>query len=65
MEQTKQHGGRREGAGRKKTTAKTIGLRVPEDIAVVLDGIAAEGGNRSEFIVAAIRHYLAATKKPD
>lgn len=46
-------GGKREGAGRKKTTSKSIALRIPEDVVAILDRV----DNRSAFIVEAIRHY--------
>lgn len=46
-------GGEREGSGRKKTTSKSIALRIPEDVAEILDHVE----NRSAFIIEAIRHY--------
>ena len=46
-------GGKREGAGRKKTTSKSIALRIPEDVADILDQVE----NRSAFIIEAIRQY--------
>lgn len=46
-------GGKREGSGRKKTTSKSIALRIPEDVAEILDHVE----NRSAFIIEAIRHY--------
>lgn len=46
-------GGEREGSGRKKTTSKSIALRIPEDVAEILDHVE----NRSAFINEAIRHY--------
>ena len=46
-------GGKREGSGRKKTTSKSIALRIPEDVAEILDHVE----NRSTFIIEAIRHY--------
>lgn len=58
MSETKSgRGGRREGAGRKKTTSKSIALRIPEDVEAVLEGVK---GSKSAFIVAAIRAYVAA-----
>lgn len=54
MEETaKQWGGKREGAGRKKTTGgvKNLGLRVPQDILDILDKV----DKRSEFIFTAVR----------
>ena len=49
------HGGRREGAGRPKTVGNTrsIGIRIPEDVAEILD----RQENRSAFIIEAIRAY--------
>lgn len=47
------HGGARKGSGRKKTTAASIALRIPEDVAEIL----AKVDNRSAFIVEAVRHY--------
>lgn len=46
-------GGKREGAGRKKTTSKSIALRIPDDVVEILDNVE----NRSAFIIEAIRHY--------
>lgn len=51
-EQKKKRGGAREGAGRKRTSAKSIGLRVPEDVVAVLDR---SGQRATDFIVQAIR----------
>lgn len=48
------HGGHREGAGRKKTTAKTYGFNAPEDIVAILENIE---GSKTEYILNAIRHY--------
>ena len=50
-ETTKQWGGKREGAGRKKTVGgvKKLGLRVPQDILDILDKV----DKRSEFIFTA------------
>lgn len=47
-------GGTRKGAGRKKTSAKSIGLRIPQDVADILDRVE---GSKSDFIIAAIRAY--------
>lgn len=49
-------GGARQGAGRKKSTAKSIALRIPDDVAEILDGV---DGSKSAYIVAAIRAYAA------
>lgn len=48
-------GGSRQGAGRPKTTAKSISLRVPEDVAAILDGLGR--GKQAAYIVRAIRAY--------
>lgn len=50
------HGGRREGAGRKKTTAKTYGFNAPADVVAILENLE---GSRTKFILEAIRHYHA------
>ena len=53
-EEKKQNwGGKREGAGRKKTTSKSIALRIPEDVAEILDSVE----NRTAYIIEAIRYY--------
>lgn len=49
------HGGRREGAGRKKTVARTITVGLPQDAA---DLFAAQP-RKAEFIAEAIRYYSA------
>lgn len=49
-------GGARAGAGRKKTTAKSIAIRIPEDVVAILEGVE---GSKSAYIVAAIRAYAA------
>lgn len=48
------HGGRRDGAGRKKTTAKRYGFNAPEDVAAILETVE---GSKSDSIIAAIRAY--------
>lgn len=52
-ETTKKWGGKRDGAGRKRTTAKRIGFNAPEDVAGILSG----KKNLTEFICEAIRFY--------
>ena len=47
-------GGAREGAGRKRVSSKSISIRIPEDVAAVLDSVE---GSKTDFIVAAIRAY--------
>ena len=51
------HGGRREGAGRPKTVGNTrsIALRIPADVAEILD----RQEHRSAYIIEAIRAYAA------
>lgn len=51
-EETKKRGGKREGAGRKRTTCKFVGIKVPEDVAKILENI---DGTVSAYIVDAIR----------
>lgn len=50
-------GGRREGAGRPsvKNNTRSIALRIPQDVADILD----RQPNRSAFIIEAIRAYAA------
>ena len=59
----KEWGGKREGSGRKKTSAKTIGLRIPQDVVDILAEAAAEGIKSTDYIVAAIRAYHAANRE--
>lgn len=54
-------GGSRSGAGRKKSTAKSIALRIPEDVVEILDRVE---GSKSAYIVEAIRAY-AKSKLPE
>ena len=49
----KKWGGKREGSGRKKTTSKSIALRIPKDVEQILE----KQANRSAFIIEAIREY--------
>ena len=53
----KSRGGRREGAGRPRgnNNFKSIALRIPQDVAAILD----RQPNRSAYIINAIRHYAA------
>lgn len=53
----KKWGGKRAGAGRPrgKNNYKSIALRIPEDVAAILNG----QENRSAYIIAAIRDYAA------
>ena len=46
-------GGSRPGAGRKKTSAGTIALRIPEDVMRILETVP----NRTAYIIDAIRAY--------
>lgn len=51
----KQHGGRREGSGRKKKEiAKRYAFNAPADVAAVLEAVP---GSKSDYIIAAIRAY--------
>lgn len=55
MEQkNKKRGGKREGAGRPKTTAKKYGFCAPDDVVTILENLDCE---RTEFILSAIRFY--------
>ena len=56
----KGRGGRREGAGRPATveSTRTIGLRIPADVAEILD----RQENRSAYIIEAIRAYDKASR---
>lgn len=49
------HGGRRDGAGRPRgrNNYRSIGLRIPEDVAAILD----RQEHRSAYIIEAIRAY--------
>ena len=56
MEQTeekKQHGGKREGSGRKKTMGRAVSFRTTPEAEAIL----AEVGHITDFINAAIVHY--------
>lgn len=53
-QEKKSWGGRREGSGRRRTTARRIGFNAPQDVADILDQ---SGRSATEFICAAIRHY--------
>lgn len=50
-------GGRRAGAGRKKTSegVRTVAVRVPQDVADVLDTVP----SITEYVVKALRAYIA------
>lgn len=50
-------GGARQGAERPKSTTKSISLRVPEDVAAILDSLGR--GKQAAYIVRAIRAYHA------
>lgn len=60
-EKKNRRGGRREGAGRPVTinSTRTISIRIPEDIAAILDA----QENRSAYIIEAIRAYDRAQRK--
>ncbi len=55
------HGGRRQGAGRPKgqNNVRSIALRIPQDVAEILD----RQENRSAYIIEAIRAYDLAQRK--
>lgn len=55
-------GGARKGAGRKKSSARSIALRIPDDVAAILDAVK---GSKSAYIIAAIRAYASATTHPE
>jgi hypothetical protein len=48
-------GGSRQGAGRPRTTTRSVTLRVPEDVAEILDAL--PRGKAAAYIVRAIRAY--------
>lgn len=52
-EEKKQHGGRREGAGRKKTMGRAVGFRTTPETEAILDGVE----RITDFINAAIVFY--------
>lgn len=55
--EAKPWGGRREGAGRKKTAVRAVGFNAPQDVADILEEAVASGISRTEYILAAIRYY--------
>lgn len=59
IEDKKDWGGKREGSGRKKTSVKTIGLRIPQDVADILAEASASGTKPTDYIIRAIRAYHA------
>lgn len=56
--ENKSHGGARPGAGRKKTTSKSIAIRIPADVEAILDEVE---GSKSAYIIEAIRAYARRT----
>lgn len=46
----KKHGGARDGAGRKKTTAKRYGFKAPEEVSLILENV----DDKTAFICEAI-----------
>ena len=48
------HGGKREGAGRPKTMAKTVSFCATQEVVEILSNLE---GNKSKFICEAIRQY--------
>lgn len=61
VQKIKGRGGRREGAGRPRgrNNYRSIGIRIPEDVAAILD----RQENRSAYIIEAIRAYDRAQRK--
>lgn len=61
VQKIKGRGGRREGAGRPRgrNNYRSIGIRIPEDVAAILDS----QENRSAYIIEAIRAYDRAQRK--
>ena len=47
METAKKHGGKREGAGRKRTTVKSYAFHAPQEVYDILEAVK---GTKSEFI---------------
>ena len=47
METIKKHGGKREGAGRKRTTVKSYAFHAPQEVYDILEAVQ---GSKSEFI---------------
>lgn len=47
METPKKHGGKREGAGRKRTTVKSYAFHAPQEVYDILEAVE---GSKSEFI---------------
>jgi hypothetical protein len=69
MAKKKQHGGRREGAGRKPTNPEgrtvTLTASVPGELVTRLDAMAeANDWSRSQAVTEAIRALLAAKRNP-
>ena len=60
MEEKSGRGGKREGSGLKKTTAKRIGFNAPQDVADILSLVE---GNITDFICDAIREKVAREKQ--
>lgn len=68
MAKAKQHGGKREGAGRKPSNPEgatvVLAASVPGSLVTELDALAqAKGWNRSEAVTTAIRGLLASAKR--
>lgn len=60
-QEQKQRGGRRDGAGRPatKNNVRSIALRIPADVAEILD----EQEHKSAYIIEAIREYYKSQQK--
>ena len=52
-QEKKQHGGKRENSGRKKTITKKILFGAPLDVVEILENVP----NKTDFIISAIRAY--------
>ena len=50
QEEKRKRGGKREGAGRKKTTCKTYGFNAPGEVVAILESVP----NKTEYIIRAI-----------
>lgn len=55
-------GGRREGGGRKRTTARRIGFNAPHDVAMLIEQ---SGRPVTEFICEAVRFYAAGSARKE
>ncbi len=56
---TENRGGRREGAGRKATTAKKYAVCATQEVVDILEAVT---GSKSDYICRAVLHYAAVLK---